>query len=162
MDARTPVAVVNRPTLGDVVTHMVKFAHKGKIDMDVRGLVERLCGGLESGDYGSEINAINNWVDQNIRYMRDIQDVEFLKEPGALLRARTGDCDDIATLIAAMLLACGNECVFSLVAFKGQEMPSHVFCCVKTADGLYACDPVARYKTANMLASATKRWDIPL
>lgn len=159
----SPVHSIQNPKLSDVVDWMVKFAHKGKVDMRVRVLVEELCRQVESGDYASEALAIYYWVDRHIRYMRDIQNVEFLKEPGELVSgARTGDCDDIATLIAAMLLACGNECVFSLVSFNPAKVPSHVFCCVRTAEGLIALDPVARFQTTRMLKDITARWDIPV
>ncbi len=156
-----PTLSVPQPKLRDVVDWMVKFANKGKVDMRVRSLVERLCAGVEPGDYASELFACYAWVDQNIRYMRDIDDVEFLKEPGVLIETKSGDCDDIATLLAAMFMACGNECVFSLVGFKNQPMPSHVFCCVKTPSGLIAYDPVARFKTSDMVSSITSRFDIP-
>lgn len=155
-----PIMSVPNPRLRDVTDWMVKFANKGKTDMRVRRLVETLCAGLEPGDYASECFACYAWVDQNVRYMRDIHDVEFLKEPGVLLETLAGDCDDIATLLAAMFMASGNECVFSLVGFNGAPYPSHVFVCVKTADGLIPYDPVARYRTDAMSGAITSRINV--
>lgn len=158
-----PTLTVPRPTLGDVVVWMQKFAHKGKTDLRVRRLVEVICADLEPGDYGSEAYAIYAWVHQNIRYMRDIHDVEFIKEPGALLDSKAGDCDDIATLIAAMLMACGNRAVFSLVGFDGSPVPSHVFCNIVTPRGdLVPLDPVANTQIRQAMGRTTLRKDIPV
>ena len=46
-----------------------------------------------------------------------------------------GDCDDLATLLAAMLMSIGNECRFMVVGFEDKN-PSHVFCQValRTSD----------------------------
>jgi transglutaminase-like putative cysteine protease len=160
MDGSTPTFLVPRPTLLDVVQWMVRFAHKGKSDLRVRKLVEQLCAGLEPFDYASEAYAIYAWVHQNVRYMKDIHDVEFLKEPGVLLDTLSGDCDDISTLIAAMLMASGNQAVFSVVAFDGEKAPSHVFCNLVTKRGLIALDPVANISTSEMLRRITWRADV--
>ncbi len=154
------IHTVPKPTLGDVVEWMRRFAHKGKTDLVVRKLVEEVCADLASGDYASEAFAIYAWVHQNIRYMRDIHDVEYVKEPAKLIETRAGDCDDMATLIAAMLMACGNRAVFTLVAFDGAPVPSHVFANVVTPHGLVVLDPVANRISAEMLKRVTARTDI--
>lgn len=163
MDRSTPTLSVAQPKLRDVVDWMQRFAHKGKTDLRVRRLVEEICADLEPGDYAGEAYAIYAWVHANIRYMRDIQNVEFVKEPGALLETRSGDCDDMSTLIAAMLMACGNNAVFSLVAFDGAPMPSHVYCnVVAPGNKLIPLDPVANRITSSMMKRITARFDMPV
>jgi len=163
MNGSTPTLSVQQPTLQDVVDWMVKFAHQGKSDLRVRRLVEQICEDLEPGDYSSEVYAIYAWVHANIRYMKDPHDVEFIKEPHMLLQTRSGDCDDIATLIAAMLMACGNRAVFSLVAFDGEPLPSHVFCSAITPSGTLAIlDPVANVTVPGMLRRITMRKNVPV
>jgi len=156
MNRDTPTRTVENPRLMDVVEWMRKFAHKGKEDLEVRRLVERICRGISQGDYASEVLACYYWVCQNIRYMRDIHDVEFLKEPRRLLETKAGDCDDISTLLAAMLMACGNRCRFVLVGFNGAPVPGHVFVEVITPSGAIPLDPVANRDTAKMMRSARR------
>lgn len=155
MNGLTPTLTVSRPQLTDVVGWMQKFAVKGKKDLEIRRLVEQICADLAPGDYASECLSIYYWVCQNIRYMRDVYDVEFLKEPRIVLETRSGDCDDIATLLAAMLGSAGNKCSFMLVGFSKPFNPSHVFVVVDTPSGIAPLDPVANRLTPEMMGRAT-------
>lgn len=131
---------------------MRRFAHKGKADLEVRQLVESICKDIAQGDYASEVLAIYYWVCQNIRYMRDIHDVEFVKEPRQVIRTRSGDCDDMATLLAAMCMTCGNTCEFLVASFTASPTPTHVYLRVNTPSGPMVLDPVANKQTAQMLS----------
>lgn len=161
MNRNTPTKTVNRPILAQVVKGMTDYAHQGKQDLEIRGLVERICAGIESGDYASELLAIYNWVYANIRYIRDIHDVEFVKWPRVTVQTGTGDCDDMATLLAAMCMAAGNPCQFVLVSFDG-VMPSHVYTQAATPTGFVILDPVASTQTMSMTSRIKKKWVIPL
>jgi len=160
LDKHTPISSVENPRLVDVTDAMRRFAHKGKEDLEVRGLVEEICRGLQQGDYVGEALACYYWVCQNIRYLRDISGVEFVKEPRKTIETRTGDCDDMATLLAAMLMSCGNTCRFVLVGFKAKTPPSHVFVEVLTPNGPVALDPVANRETQQMLQRAKTRIEV--
>lgn len=163
MNGSTPTLRVNRPRLIDVVTWMKRFAHKGKSDLEVRQLVETICKDLVQGDYAGEVLAIYYWVCQNIRYMRDIHDVEFVKEPRQIVLTRSGDCDDIATLLAAMCMASGNTCEFLLASYSpSQPLPTHVFLRVHTPSGPMVLDPVANRMTAQMLGRMQNFTAIPV
>lgn len=161
MDGQTPTFSIDRPQLRHVLEAMQSFAHKGKQDLEVRGLVEEIVADLAPGDYASECLACYQWVDRNIRYVRDIHDVEFVKEPRQLLRTRAGDCDDIATLLASMVMTVGNTCSFVLVSFGGPA-PSHVYTQVNTVVGPVVLDPVANTQTKKMLQDAKKKWVYPV
>jgi transglutaminase-like putative cysteine protease len=141
---------------------MVEFAHRGKQDLEVRRLCEVICEDLAQGDYAGECLAIYYWVCQNIRYMRDIHDVEFVKEPGQLIKTRAGDCDDMATLLAAMLMAMGNTCDFVLAHFHGDATPSHVYVRVHSPSGPIVLDPVANRDTGKMLGELTNHTVVPV
>ncbi len=147
-----PRQLTQQPTLLDAVKGMVQFANKGKIDPRVRSLVEEICKDIAQGDYASEVLACYYWVCQNIRYMRDIQDVEYVSEPRRILETRAGDCDDMSVLLAAMLLTCGNSVDFVLASFVPSGMPSHVFVQVRTPTGVVPLDPVANFDTAKMIS----------
>lgn len=155
MNRLTPTRSISNPSLSDVTKAMVDFAHKGKKDLEVRRLCEVICEDLAQGDYAGECLAIYHWVCQNIRYMRDIHDVEFVKEPIQLLRTKSGDCDDMATLLAAMLMAMGNRCDFVLACFKHSPSPSHVYVRVLSPKGPIVLDPVANRDTGRMLKELT-------
>lgn len=151
---------VPNPRLKDVVEWMRKFAHQGKAA--VRPLVEDICKDVAQGDYASESLAIYHWVCKNIRYMRDVHDVEYLQQPSELLKTRAGDCDDISTLLAAMLMACGNQAAFTLMCFGPAPIPSHVFCSVVTPSGPVPLDPVANRQTASMFRQSTHKLVVPV
>ncbi len=163
MNGSTPTIRVNSPRLIDVVEWMRRFAHKGKSDLEVRQLVETICKDLVQGDYAAEVLAIYYWVCQNIRYMRDIHDVEFVKEPRQVVATRSGDCDDIATLLAAMCMASGNTCEFLLASYSSTtSMPTHVFLRVNTPSGPMVLDPVANRLTAQMLKRMANFMAVPV
>jgi hypothetical protein len=152
MNRSTPHRLVKNADMHTTIRAMREEAHKGKKDLAVRSLVENLCKNIPSGDYSSEVLACYYWVCRNIRYMRDIDKVEFLKSPHRLLATGTGDCDDMSTLLASMLMACGNQCRFTTVGF-GKKKPtpfSHVFVQARTPHGWVTLDPVSNKITKDM------------
>lgn len=157
MDANTPTKLTQQPKLSEVVQAMVEFANQGKIDLVVRQLAEDICSEVIDGDYAGECLALYYWVCQNIRYMRDITNVEFVKTPRQIIATRAGDCDDMSTLLAALLLTTGNSCNFVLACFDHSGAPSHVFVEVETPDGTRTLDPVANRITTEMLSRIKSR-----
>lgn len=160
------VALMNRRISNQRVGSMQHGAWLGTSDpkhgaTEIRRLVEQVCSGLQSGDFAGEILACYHWVCANIRYMRDPHEVELVKEPVVTLRTRQADCDDMATLLAAMLMATGNECRFVLVSFNPERIPSHVLVAVKTPAGFLPLDPVANSMTSEMWAKATNVIQVP-
>jgi transglutaminase-like putative cysteine protease len=153
--------LTKNPSLDDTLRAMAQLAHAGKKDLRIVKLTREIVRGLEPGDYNSEIQAIYYWVCQNIRYVRDIHDVETVIAPIRVLELGGGDCDDMATLLAAMLMCVGNECRFMVVGFENRQ-PTHVFCQValRTASAMdgssggnrvwATVDPVADELTASM------------
>jgi transglutaminase-like putative cysteine protease len=152
MNSSTPHRLIKNADMHQTLAAMKEEAHKGKKDLSVRSLVEQLCKDLPSGDYASEVLACYYWVCRNIRYMRDIDKVEFLKSPHRLLATGTGDCDDMSTLLASMLMACGNQCRFVIVGFRPSSPPNftHVFVQARTPQGWLTLDPVSNKITKEM------------
>lgn len=168
MNSQTPHRSVRNPSIPDTVGYMVKFSKDGAKDLDVRGLVERICSELEPGDYSSEALALYYWVCKNIRYIRDIDNVEFLKTPSMILKTRTGDCDDIATLLAAMLISAGNICRFAIndMSPNGKtDTPTftHVFCqvLIPSSKKWITLDPVSGKEAASMHKRTTAHQVFP-
>jgi transglutaminase-like putative cysteine protease len=141
----------------------------------VRQLAEALAGGLGSKDYLSEALSVYYFVIANTRYMRDPRTVELVRAPhivvAELAQGKTPslDCDDMASLIVALLLAMGNEVRIVTVAFhhafhRGKRQFSHVFVQAREPRTRMwiTLDPVAAEKTAQMLrrVKAAKIWPV--
>lgn len=136
---------------------MCRFVAQAKTQADIRHLAERIVAPLSvgvppGGDYTSEALAVCRWVECNIRYVRDINNVEFVRWPRETLKTRAGDCDDMSVLIAALMESIGASCSFGLAGFDGTGSPSHVFCIVDTPYGGILLDPVANRETRKMLS----------
>lgn len=149
----------------DTVRAMKALVIRGRRNMALRRLVEQICANLAEGDYTGEVLAINNFVKQRVRYMRDIDGVELVKTPEETLRSGSGDCDDIATVLATLLTLAGNPVNFVIAAFQvvgGQPQFSHVFVEVMTPNGPIVLDPVANRDTRKMINNMKSKIVIPV
>lgn len=132
--------------------------------LPVRLMAEQVCQGLQSKDYTSEALALYYFVLNHVRYMRDPRTIEYVRAPYVLInemlagKVPSADCDDEASLLAALILSTGGECRFATVAFRkvyynGEPQYSHVFVQArepKTGSWL-TLDPVAAERTPQML-----------
>jgi hypothetical protein len=92
------------------VEHIKALIQEGAKDFYVRQkaidiLLERR---VKPKDYAGEIKALFEWVQQNVRYTKDPFRVEVLHSARRMLELRAGDCDDMTTLLGAMLEAIGH------------------------------------------------------
>jgi transglutaminase-like putative cysteine protease len=81
--------------------------------------------GVDERDWAGEVSALQTWVRDNIRFQRDPEDFELVQTPEKTLEYGAGDCDDKATLLAALLKAQGHPAQFIAIGFDG-ETYSHV------------------------------------
>lgn len=93
-------------------------------------------------DQRGQFQALRAWMAARWRFLADPRGVELLREPRYMLDriAADGviqaDCDDAATLGAALALVIGLPARFVAVGFRGGRGPlSHVFTEVLTPDG---------------------------
>jgi len=74
-------------------------------------------------NYVGQVRAVQQWVQQNIRYIRDPMDanggVELVQEPVYTVQHRAGDCDDQSVLVASMLSSIGHPERFAAFGFNG-------------------------------------------
>lgn len=113
---------------------MASLARRGKTAMEVRNLAVQLTTagflngqGLQQKDFMGEAARLLAFVRDDIRYVRDISEVETLHDPVTLLKIGAGDCDDKAILLAALLKSIGFDDVrFIAIAFAPDEY-SHVW-----------------------------------
>jgi hypothetical protein len=94
----------------------------------------------EKDEY-SEVTALFDFVRQNIRYVKDIHDVETLSTPDKTLAGRVGDCDDQATLLATMLESVGYPTRFAVAGYQSPHTFEHVYLQVFVHGDWVDCDP---------------------
>lgn len=132
---------------------------RGVRSLPLRLLVERIVAGLQPKDYLSEILAIRNFAHAHVRYLNDPLTVELVKDPERFVEeiarfgVAVGDCDDIATFLAAMGLALGREAEFVTVGFGEPGNFSHVFTRIREPKSKewIVVDPVAGTDEDRML-----------
>lgn len=84
-------------------------------------------------NWPAEMAALLNFVRNNIRYTLDINGVELVQTPIATLTLQRGDCDDMATLLAAMAESVGFPAKFVAIGFD-PGMFDHVFVSMQNPD----------------------------
>jgi len=104
---------------------MVRIARKARATLPVRTLAQQLVHGCAENDRRCEAATLQAWVRDNIRYVRDIRDVETVQFPEQTLQLKSGDCDDKALLLAALLESIGFQTRFCAVGVGGGDY-SHV------------------------------------
>jgi transglutaminase-like putative cysteine protease len=73
----------------------------------VRNITLQLIADLPQKDFAGEVDAIFDFVQNDIRYVKDTAGVETVQTPLKTLELAAGDCDDKTTLLNAMLEAIG-------------------------------------------------------
>lgn len=68
---------------------------------------------------------INRWIEENIRYVSDPVGREYIAYATETYRARAGDCEDIAILIATMCETVGMDSAIGLVDTDGDTVADH-------------------------------------
>lgn len=149
----------------DTIRLMKAYAlgDEGERSVRVRQWAESIIKNINPKDYLSEILAIRHWATSHIfRYTNDSRHVEQVKTPARILLEveQSGvalvDCDDIATLIAAVGLTIGRQASFTMAKFSSSQF-THVFARLREPrSGTWIiCDPVAGTREQEMLKTAT-------
>lgn len=78
---------------------------------------------VPSMDESAEAHTLSNWVRDTIRFTGEHNDAvqDSLQTPVVTLKMRTGDCDDFATLLSALLHSVGILNRFKVVKPMGAE-----------------------------------------
>lgn len=75
----------------------------------------------------AEANAIFEWVRDSIRYTRDVHGVEVISPPLTVIQRQVGDCDDKATLLAALFEVVGIPTRFVIAGYTAPGFFEHVY-----------------------------------
>jgi len=108
-----------------VMRDLVKQSDNYRI---VKNTAAYLIKDINPRDYMGQVKAIFDYVQNSMRYVRDINKVEEISAPQIHLRniaekgASFGDCDDYSSLLVSLLRAVGFDTAFSAIATgrKGQ------------------------------------------
>lgn len=111
---------------------MVSFARSAKKDVGINTLAKQIIasapGRANQKNYYDFIRVLQHFVRDCIRYVPDPQGLEWVQSPQRTLEIRSGDCDDKATLLGALLATVNIPAQFMAVGYGGQDAPySHVF-----------------------------------
>lgn len=106
-------------------------------DSDRSGLVGRVAAGLaalcDQRDYQCQRRRVYDWMMRSVRFKKDLFGVENVRHPDQLIveianaGVTSADCDDVATLGAALVRAMGFPAVITVVARSPQGPFEHVY-----------------------------------
>lgn len=113
---------------------MSELVKIGKKNPTIRAKSTSLVQSLPPKDRLAEIRTLFDFVQNHIRYVRDITNVETLHYPEQIIAQQYGDCDDKAILLAALLEAIGHPTRFVAVGFRPNHY-SHVFTDTRIGSG---------------------------
>lgn len=104
---------------------MVKLGRMYRHDVGIVTLAQEVTRPLQSKDYRGEICALQLYVRDQVRYVRDPRGTEKVQTPKRTLEIGSGDCDDKVTLLAALLESIGFTTRYVALGFHNGPY-SHV------------------------------------
>ena len=125
---------------------MVRYTRQYRTDLMMRNLAEDIVAAVPQKQWLAEVEAIQNWVRENIRYTQDISDVETLKTPIKLFYDRFGDCDDMALFTGTLLQSIGHPVRYVATSSNDQGEYDHVYLQTKVGSrwiGVETTEPVS-------------------
>ena len=106
---------------------MRDLVNKAKIDPYIRHSAATLVYLTPPKDYSGEVETIFRYVQNTIRYLKDVNGVETIAAPVKTLQTQYGDCDDQATLLAALLESIGHQTRFVVTGYNWPGVLEHVY-----------------------------------
>lgn len=160
---RIKVLRVPRGPRGTLVTArlMGDLVREGAKDFYVRQKAIEIfrCARVPAKDRLGEVTALFRWVQRNVRYTRDIFQVELLHTARRTLELRAGDCDDMAILLGALLVSTGHPVRLVLAGFRPSKphLYSHVYLEALVGRSWLPLDPTMHYPAGWAPPSLWKR-----
>ena len=131
--------------IAHTLEQMVRFTRQYRTDLTLRALAEQIVQTVPAKSWLGEAEAIQNWIRDNIRYTRDIADIETVKSPLSLFYDRFGDCDDMATLAGTLLTTLGHPVRYLATSSNPAGDYDHVYLQTKVGNrwiGVETTEPV--------------------
>ncbi len=108
------------------VSLMRQIVDRFKTDPQIRNLALGLVSFLPPKDELGEITALFKFVRDEIRYVKDVYEVETVHTPDQIIKIAQGDCDDKSVLLASLLESIGYKTYFKVTGYHGSEY-EHVY-----------------------------------
>lgn len=89
-------------------------------------LARYLVEDLKQQDFLGEAKLIQEFVRDQIRYVKDPRNVELIQTPTKTLEIGQGDCDDKSILVSTLLECLGMPTRLAAVGFNNSDFCSHV------------------------------------
>ena len=105
---------------------MRRLVRAAKKTFPVRQTALSLVQNIGQKNWHREVAEIWRFVNNNIRYVRDVNGVETLQTPEKTMEFGQGDCDDQSVLVASLLESIGHPTRFIAIGF-GPASYQHVF-----------------------------------
>lgn len=121
-------------TIDDRIGRLEGEIDAGKRDANIHSLAASILGRKSGGqwtvaerDWEGEIEAMFNYVRDNVRYTRDTTGVEVFRSPRRTLQLKIGDCDDLTILLGSLLQAVGYPVRVRVIGLRGTGTFQHVY-----------------------------------
>lgn len=153
--------------LAGVMLQLNKSIRDPKIRYIAAELVSRRCRkpNIGNGDggwcnperaYWQEVLSIYHYVRANVRYVRDIHGIDTFQTARRTLEMRSGDCDDYAITLGALLMSVGFPVRTKTIRTKGAPDWNHIYLQV----GLPPTKPT-RWRTLDASTPHPAGWEAP-
>lgn len=111
------------------IRKMHEVVKSAKTDWQFIKLATELVASLPRKNYYAELQRFFDVVRKKVRYVRDPERVELVQHPWRTFQRKAGDCDDMASLIAALASSTGARYKFVTVkaSVKYPSEWSHVY-----------------------------------
>lgn len=118
-----------------------EIARLRSTDPRIRALALSIVKGVPSHDYLGEARAIGEFVQKQVRYVRDIAGVEQIHDPLLMLKKLVegkaqGDCDDMVLFAATLMLSIGCAPLMRVVKYRPEFLSwNHIYLVVYEKPG---------------------------
>jgi transglutaminase-like putative cysteine protease len=119
---------------------MARIVREWRTHPEIIGLARDIVADVRNKDYYAEAAALHEYVQSNIRYVKDVEGAETIQTPLVTLAQAAGDCDDQAILLATLLNAIGHPTRLVAAGFNGSPDFEHVWAETKIGPSWYAAD----------------------
>jgi len=99
----------------------------------IRQKAENIINGVKQYDSLGEVEAIYNYVQQNLRYTRDPLNWEYIKQPDLMIKeidengSSAGDCDEYVVLSLTLCRSIGYPTVIKIASYSIDREFTHVY-----------------------------------
>ena len=107
------------------VAAMKVLIERAKESYDFVNFARNLVNQCNGHEFGCEVQLIFNFVQSQIRYVRDPFGIELVSAPFRTLQIKCGDCDDKTVLFCALAESVGHKTRIVLESMNGRGW-SHV------------------------------------